>query len=165
MPTAVFRANNPQKMIEETIVIAEDTHPDPRCIYSCLCINQLISDGIRGVSKQDSYDSLVKEFGSINKEFTNILIQAADLPWQEWNNGGFTNETVKCAIAAWLQYDNLEEGLIRVVNRGNDADTVGAVAGALFGAYNGINDIPKRWIKFKHNEKIKEFAEFAVKQW
>ena len=165
MPTAVFRANNPEKMIEETILLAEDTHPDPRCILSCLCINRLISNGIAGQSKEEAYNNLVEEFSDINREFANILIQARDLPWAQWSNGGFTNDTVKCAIAAWLQYDNLEEGLIRVVNRGNDADTVGAVAGALFGAYHGVESIPKRWLKFKHNDNIKEFVDFAIRQW
>ena len=35
--------------------------------------------------------------------------------------------------------------MVEVVNRGDDADTVGAVTGALAGAYYGIEGVPSRW--------------------
>lgn len=165
MPTAVFRANNPQKMIEETILLAEDTHPDPRCILSCLCVNQLISEGIRGKTKEEAYEDAIRDFSEVNREFANTLKESRNLPWYEWNNGGFTIDTVKCAVAAWIQYDDVEEGMIRVVNRGNDADSVGAVAGALFGSYNGVTAIPRRWLNFRDRNEIEKFAEFAIRQW
>lgn len=42
-------------------------------------------------------------------------------------------------------HDDTEAALIAVVNRGADADTVGAVTGALAGAYYGYSSIPARW--------------------
>jgi ADP-ribosyl-[dinitrogen reductase] hydrolase len=35
---------------------------------------------------------------------------------------------------------------VRVVNRGGDADTTGALAGQLAGALHGVQGIPARWL-------------------
>ena len=40
-----------------------------------------------------------------------------------------------------------EEAVIQAVNFGDDADTVGAVAGQLAGAIYGENGIPPRWLE------------------
>jgi ADP-ribosyl-[dinitrogen reductase] hydrolase len=42
---------------------------------------------------------------------------------------------------------NFEDCLVRVVNRGGDADTSGALAGQLAGALYGVQGIPVRWLK------------------
>jgi ADP-ribosyl-[dinitrogen reductase] hydrolase len=159
MPTAVFRLGDEKKMVEETIFLSEDTHPDPRCILSCLVVNKLIQYGIKGQSKQDSFNMIIDEFSSINKEFAEEIEEAETLPWEDWSNSGYTVETVKCALAGWLQYDSFEEGLIRVINRGNDSDTVGAVAGSLLGAFYGYDNIPERWTN--KLEKHKELTHFC----
>ena len=39
----------------------------------------------------------------------------------------------------------LEDAVVNVVNLGNDADTAGAVVGALAGAAYGLDAIPPRW--------------------
>ena len=43
--------------------------------------------------------------------------------------------------------ESFEECLVRVVNRGGDADTTGAIAGQLAGALYGVHGIPNRWLK------------------
>jgi ADP-ribosyl-[dinitrogen reductase] hydrolase len=51
--------------------------------------------------------------------------------------------------AYWLTLNaiDFEEGLVRAVNLGGDAATLGAVAGALLGARFGEQAIPERWIE------------------
>jgi ADP-ribosyl-[dinitrogen reductase] hydrolase len=44
-----------------------------------------------------------------------------------------------------LTTDSFEEALVQVVNLGADADTAGAVTGALAGAHYGLDAIPERW--------------------
>jgi ADP-ribosylglycohydrolase len=41
---------------------------------------------------------------------------------------------------------SFEETIVRAVSLGGDTDTVGAVAGALAGAWSGIGNIPSRWL-------------------
>ena len=40
-----------------------------------------------------------------------------------------------------------EDCLIGVVNQGGDADTTGAIAGLIAGAFYGLEALPKRWLK------------------
>ena len=45
-----------------------------------------------------------------------------------------------------LKHDSFKEGLILAANYGRDADTIGAVVGAILGAKYGINAIPEKWV-------------------
>jgi len=144
MPTAIVRRNDATKLINESIWLAEDTHPDPRCILSCVAVNSLLSLGfVDNISKDEALERTKNAINHV--EVLDALQTAPFHKWENWQNKGYTVDTVKCAVAAWYQHDNFEEGLVKVVNRGNDADTVGAVAGALLGAYHGFKSIPQRW--------------------
>jgi ADP-ribosyl-[dinitrogen reductase] hydrolase len=50
------------------------------------------------------------------------------------------------ALAAFFNADDFEKGLVWAVNLGGDADTNGAVTGALLGARLGAGAIPERWL-------------------
>lgn len=155
MPSAVANINYSQ-MAKDTINICQDTHPDPRCVESCLAINSAIFYLIENkLSKSKLMEVIPKGKG----ELADALKESPGLPWEEWTNDGFTVDTVRCAFACFLQANDFEKALIEVVNRGNDADTVGAVAGSLLGAYYGYKAIPQRWImKLQQKNAIQEVA-------
>jgi len=61
--------------------------------------------------------------------------------------------------AAWESVDltfSFQDALILAVNKGYDADTVGAVTGMLAGRHYGYSAIPKRWLNklMKHDELL-----------
>ena len=58
---------------------------------------------------------------------------------------GYVLDTLKAALWASAGLRSFEDALIGAVNLGDDADTVGAVAGALAGALYGEAAIPARW--------------------
>lgn len=60
---------------------------------------------------------------------------------------GYVVDTVQTVLHAFFATDSFESCLIRTVNCGGDADTTGAIAGMLAGAYYGVDAIPGRWIK------------------
>jgi len=72
-------------------------------------------------------------------------VEKCHRPWEEWSNSGYTIGTINSAFNALEQAESFEDGLVQVVNRGNDADSVGAVAGAMLGAKFGFSNIPSRW--------------------
>ena len=77
------------------------------------------------------------------------LDQAAQVPVSDmrvdgWDQG-YTIVTTQTAFAALASGQAFEDALIEVVNKGGDADTNGAVAGALLGARDGYQAIPIRW--------------------
>jgi ADP-ribosyl-[dinitrogen reductase] hydrolase len=59
---------------------------------------------------------------------------------------GFAGASVPTAILLALSVASFEEALVEAVNLGGDADTVGAMTGALAGARWGANAIPGRWL-------------------
>lgn len=55
-------------------------------------------------------------------------------------------DTVQTVLHGYFRTDSFEHCLIEVVNRGEDADTTGALAGMLAGATYGVGAIPRRWL-------------------
>ncbi len=66
-------------------------------------------------------------------------------------------------LCGFFETNTFEDCLIRVVNRGGDADTTGAMVGALAGALYGLDAIPKRWLKALQKEVREEIATITPK--
>jgi ADP-ribosyl-[dinitrogen reductase] hydrolase len=67
-------------------------------------------------------------------------------PWPG-RTSGYIVDTVQTVLDGFFSTASFEECLVRVVNRGGDADTTGALAGQLAGALYGVHGIPARWLK------------------
>ncbi|NIQ39522.1 MAG: hypothetical protein GTN81_13165 [Proteobacteria bacterium] len=50
------------------------------------------------------------------------------------------------ALASFLLTDSLRDSVVVAVNCGGDTDTIGAMTGALAGAYHGYGQIPSDWL-------------------
>lgn len=74
---------------------------------------------------------------------------------------GHVSNTSKCALYALGKCNSFEDTLIHVVNRGGDADTIGAIAGSLAGVRYGYNAIPERWLNALHKETKEELDKLA----
>lgn len=60
---------------------------------------------------------------------------------------GYVVQTVLAAFYAFLHTPaDFETTVVNAVNQGDDADSVGAIAGAFSGALNGMEAIPDRWL-------------------
>jgi ADP-ribosyl-[dinitrogen reductase] hydrolase len=77
---------------------------------------------------------------------------AAEYPQYVWNKtrqqenpSGYVVETLIAVLQAFFSTDSFESCLIDVVNRGGDADTTGAIAGMIAGAWYGAAAIPRCW--------------------
>ena len=68
------------------------------------------------------------------------------VPVEEVSFSGYVVNTIEAAVWCLIQENNYRETLLKVVNRGEDSDSVGAVAGGLAGLYYGYDDIPKEWL-------------------
>ncbi|MBS1182974.1 MAG: ADP-ribosyl-(dinitrogen reductase) hydrolase [Proteobacteria bacterium] len=69
-------------------------------------------------------------------------------------SSAYVVDTLQTAFDSYVSTASFEDCLIRAVNHGGDADTTGAIAGALAGATYGINAIPKRWLKALDREVV-----------
>jgi ADP-ribosyl-[dinitrogen reductase] hydrolase len=55
-------------------------------------------------------------------------------------------ETLQAVFQAFFTTDTFEECLIKVVNRGGDANSTGAIAGMIAGGYYGWEAVPDHWL-------------------
>jgi ADP-ribosyl-[dinitrogen reductase] hydrolase len=60
---------------------------------------------------------------------------------------GYVVDTLQTVLHFFHETSGFEACLVAVVNQGGDADTTGALAGALAGAHYGPEALPARWLK------------------
>ena len=72
---------------------------------------------------------------------------------------------VPAAIASFVLNDNLRDTVVTAVNCGGDTDTIGAMAGAIAGAYYGFSSIPPKWLSCLENgEKGRDYVTSLAEQ-
>ena len=89
------------------------------------------------------------------------------LPLPHINPTGYSFDSMRCALWAIDHGENFEETLVKAVNLGGDADTIGAITGGLLGALVGFEAIPERWINAlpAHiTARLDAFVDWAIKQ-
>ncbi len=59
---------------------------------------------------------------------------------------GFPPACIPTCLYFFLTTESVEEALTEIVNQGGDADTTGAILGAMAGAYYGFEGLPERWL-------------------
>jgi ADP-ribosylglycohydrolase len=64
---------------------------------------------------------------------------------------GFPPACIPACFYMLLTTDSFEEALTEIINLGGDADTAGAILGAMAGAHYGVDEIPSRWLEGLQN--------------
>ena len=80
---------------------------------------------------------------------------------------GYVDDSYNNAIEAITQTRTFEDALVEAINRGGDADTIGAICGGMAGAMYGYSKIPERWIKSLGEDlknMLDQLAEAAYQQ-
>ncbi|NMX20998.1 hypothetical protein C5S30_00875 [ANME-1 cluster archaeon GoMg4] len=73
-------------------------------------------------------------------------------------NGMAAFDSVPTAIYSFLRFDRFEDSVIYAVSLGGDTDTIGAMTGAISGAYYGEGGIPNEWMEqLEDGEKGKSY--------
>ncbi len=76
----------------------------------------------------------------------------------ELGTGEAAFNSVPTAIYSFLRFDRFEDSVVYAVSLGGDTDTIGAMTGAISGAYYGKRAIPNEWIEqLEEGEKGKSY--------
>ena len=118
------------------VELSRMTHYDPLASEACKLYTAAIWDMARGG---------VPARQALKAAFGGTRYQAALAGQARLDPTGFVVDTLNCALDAVARTSSLEDAIVRAVNLGGDADTVGAVAGGLAGAMYGYDSIPTRW--------------------
>ncbi len=121
------------------------THPHPDALAACAFFNVMLYHLLRGV-EPDQVLTLASTLVKMDEAFWSMVEAAPDRTRAELKNSGWVRHTLESAVWAVTTTRSFEEALVQVVNLGDDADTAGAVAGALAGACYGLEAIPRRWL-------------------
>lgn len=81
---------------------------------------------------------------------------------KEIKSSGYVVDTLEAAVWCLITTDSFAECLLKVVNLGDDTDTVAAVAGGLAGLFYGIDAMPGEWLGvISQKEYLVEMCERA----
>jgi ADP-ribosyl-[dinitrogen reductase] hydrolase len=122
------------------------THFDRLAGASCAAFNDLLAAAIGG-SLTEQLPAIAAHYDEEDRRVSATLRDAVDSEPEEILSSAFVLDTLRTALWAVLRSASFEDALCLTVNLGNDADTVGAVAGALAGAVYGERSIPARWLE------------------
>ncbi|UOF01576.1 ADP-ribosylglycohydrolase family protein [Bdellovibrio reynosensis] len=135
------------------------THGHHYCVESDKVLIAALKAIMRGGSKSSVFQAAQHEALKSSPYILERLLQIPVTPWENLKTSGFCVDTLCAALWAFLKIDNLEDALVAVVNRGDDSDSCGAVAGALCGAYYGPQAIPERWLSvLEFRDEIKQIC-------
>lgn len=138
---------------ENVAQTAEDvcklTHFDPRCVGSCVIVSEIINHLIWH-DEQLSYSQIMTIGNKYDKSIAEYIDKAyyngiESLELDEPSSIGYTLKALGSALWCLFYANDFEEGLLRVVNEGGDADTNAAVACAMLGAKFGYTSIPQKY--------------------
>lgn len=105
------------------------------------CLQEGIDKGFKYYSSDISNMTQLSYYGRVHdlEEFKKL--SDSDIRFD-----GYVLHTFEAAVWGLLNTDNYKDCLLKLVNYGNDSDSVGAVVGGLAALYYGYEDIPKDWI-------------------
>jgi len=138
LPTVLYSLESEELVIERSLEQAHITHNHPKsdaatAALACMT-RRLLLEG-----EQAACDEIA---GHLIARFPAFSFK----PWPG-HTSGYIVHTMQTVFDGFFNTGSFEDCLVRVVNRGGDADTTGALAGQLAGALYGVQGIPARWLK------------------
>lgn len=145
------------------------THTDQRVLAGAMILATAIKVGLEGGDPSfENFQNLAIERAQMYspdvqkrmKTLRDSLRMDPQLAMEQIGCGGMAMEAVPAALFWFFRNPKrFDDMIIGAANTGGDSDAVAAMAGAVFGAFNGLLAIPERWLKRLENiAEIKQTA-------
>jgi ADP-ribosyl-[dinitrogen reductase] hydrolase len=140
-PVALYALANAESAALLARAQSSTTHAAPQAVEACdLFVDILRSSILTGCVPSDR--KWIGHSAVVAVVAGNWRTKSRD----EISSSGYVVDTLEAALWSVGKASGFEEALLTAVNLGDDADTVGAVAGQLAGAIWGVEAIPQRWL-------------------
>jgi ADP-ribosyl-[dinitrogen reductase] hydrolase len=145
-PYALAYHDDPETLISVSRDSSAITHYDPRCQYGCAVLNLTIANLLH-----DQADPLRSALDRVAADAPDELVDALTgvpdaVSEPELQTNGYVVTTLQTALYHGLTAPDTREAIIKAVNLGGDADTIGAITGAVAGARHGPESLPAEWL-------------------
>jgi ADP-ribosyl-[dinitrogen reductase] hydrolase len=138
LPVALFTLGDEDLLERYTLEQAHLTHNHHLSDAGCLAVGKLMHQALLGV-KLPQLHTIVRDLGSQQPKFRCNHYRG--------EASAYVVETLQTVFHYFFSTGNFEECLIGVVNQGGDADTTGAIAGMIAGAFYAGEPMPRQWLK------------------
>lgn len=122
------------------------THPSWEARASSALVAVLVAHLVDGLRPEDALNASYALIEGRDKPGKRVRETLRPLEGYEHNPGGWTVYTTRLALLGLLDAPDFRSGLEGAIRLGGDADTNGAVVGALLGARFGASAIPQEWV-------------------
>ena len=143
-PVALRFRREPERLVVASLNQARITHAEPRAMWAAVAVNQAIAHLLDGGDLAAVREAATA--GVPNDELAAAIRASADAPREAVSGRGGAVATTGGAFWALLHAPTAEEAIVAAVGLGDDTDTVGAVTGAMAGAWQGVGALPARWL-------------------
>ncbi len=137
-PVAIATLPDSELMQTWAVAQAHITHHHPLSDSACVHVGTLLQLAYLGRSRESM------------RQYSQLAIQQDPAFGYSQYRGlcsAYVVDTMQTVLYHFYHSRSFEDCLVGTVNEGGDADTAGAIVGAIAGAYYGLEDIPRRWIK------------------
>jgi ADP-ribosyl-[dinitrogen reductase] hydrolase len=153
-PVAIFTLGSDELLQKYSIEQGHLTHNHPLSDAACITYGRMVQMALLGASR----NRLRREADSLAAAFPTFRF--APYPGLA---SGYVVDTVQTVFHYFFRSRSFEECVVTTVNQGGDADTTGAIAGGLAGAYYGLEEIPRRWLKKLDDHYLAELDALAIR--
>ena len=153
-PVALFSLGNEELLSRLAVEQARLTHNHPLSDAACITLAKMIQRALLG-----------SPLAALRAAADDLAERHPEFRFEGYGGGatGYVADTLRTVFHVFFTTGTFEECLIRTVNRGDDADTTGAIAGAIAGAHYGLDAIPGRWLRALAPAVREELADAAGK--
>lgn len=152
-PLVLYTLGNDELLQKCAIEHGHLTHNHPLSDAACITYGRMIHLALLGAEKtrlRREADKLVAEHPAFRFDPYSGLAT------------GYVVDTLQTVFHYFFRSRSFEECLTFIVNQGGDADTTGAIAGGLAGAYYGLGEVPRRWLRKLNCRHVVELEELAA---
>jgi ADP-ribosyl-[dinitrogen reductase] hydrolase len=133
-PVAIRWWHNTRWAEQMAEISSKTTHGSMECVACAAELAFILTRAIQGL---DVKAELTQRLGDLNSSHV--------------SNSGRARDTLLAAKWCVATTDSFESAVLKAVNLGGDADTIGAVTGQIAGAVYGMDTMPDAWLTGLHD--------------
>jgi len=137
-PIALAALADARLLEVQAIEQAHITHHHPLSDAACILVGRLIQLAMLGHAMH-----------RLRRQVDLTVAEVPNFRYTPYHglSTAYVVDTMQTVLHFLFSTSSFEECLIATVNQGGDADTTGAIVGAIAGAYYGIEAIPREWLR------------------